>query len=351
VLNAAQLLEMQKGDLDPPLDRAAAVILRQTQHLAHLVDDLLDTARVNSGRIQLHREVSDLVEIAREGAETFRPGLTAAGHEFLVALPEEALPVHADRHRIVQVLDNLLDNAAKFTGPAAGTVSLELERAGHEAVLRVVDTGRGIDPDDLPHLFDLFEQRRMNLDRSMGGMGLGLYLVKQLVELHGGTVAARSAGEGRGAEFSVRLPLSAQHRPRDADEDTARQGPVRRVLVIEDNADAAESMEMLLTALGHEVRTAGDGPEGLAAAEAFQPDVALVDLGLPRMDGFEVARRLRSRFGAGLHIVAVTGYSEQVYRQTAAHAGFDAHLVKPSTVDDVKRVLSEHRHDDQGAQR
>jgi CheY-like chemotaxis protein len=347
VLNAAQLLEMKKDDLDPSAERAVAVIRRQTQHLAHLVDDLLDTARINSDRVHLHREVGDLVEIASEAAEHVRPRLTAAGIEFLVTLPEEALPVEADRHRIAQVLDNLLDNAAKFTGPAGGTVLLELERAEHEAVLRVADTGQGIDPDDLPRLFDLFEQRRMNLDRAAGGLGLGLYLVKQLVELHGGTVVARSEGEGCGSEFIVRLPLAAQHPSRDADVEAAPRGPLRRVLMIEDHADGAESMEMLLTALGHEVRSAGDGPEGLAAAEAFQPDVALVDLGLPGMDGFEVARRLRSRFGVGLHIVALTGYSEQVYRQMTADAGFDAHLVKPSTTDDIKRVLSDHPHDDQ----
>lgn len=339
VLNAAQLLEMKQDSLDPPMQRAANVIRRQTQHLARLVDDLLDTARINSGRIQLQRELIDLADVAHQAAEDFRPRLESAGQDLEVTAPPEPLTVDADRHRIAQVLDNLLDNAVKFGDPAGGCVSVELRRDDDEAVLRVADTGRGIDPNDLPGLFDLFEQRRMNLDRDTGGLGLGLYLVRQLVELHGGRVGAHSEGEGHGSEFVVRLPLASGKPSEHTGGEEASRATARRVLVVEDHRDAAESMEMLLTTLGHEVRTAGDGPEGLAAAEAFRPDVALVDLGLPEMDGFEVARRLRSRFGSTLHIVALTGYSDRVYRDEAAEAGFDAHLVKPATVDDVRRAL------------
>jgi PAS domain S-box-containing protein len=343
IANAVQLIRLQDG-LAPRVAWAGEVIDRQARHLTRMVDDLLDIARFNTGRVQLRREVVDLVRLARQTAEDLRSRFEAAGVELRVSVPDEAVFVDADAARIVQVIDNLLDNAAKYTD-AGGEAFLAVERGDRECVLRVRDSGIGIDRTHLAHVFELFEQVDASLDRSSGGLGLGLNLVKRMVELHGGTVAARSQGPGTGSEFLVRLPLAdtpAALADRDLlmdDAETALSGAGRRVLVIEDNPDTARSMEMLLDALGHDVRVARSGSEGVAMATEREPELVLIDLGLPDIDGYEVARILRQRFDRRLRLVAVTGYGQREHRQRTHDAGFDDHLLKPLSMETLNRAL------------
>jgi two-component system, sensor histidine kinase len=236
--------------------------------------------------------------------------------------------VSADVTRLSQIITNMLDNAVKFT-PAGGAIDVEVGREGQQAVLRVRDTGVGIEPDMLPRIFEPFAQAQQPMDRSVGGLGIGLTLSRRLVELHEGTITATSEGRGRGAAFTVRLPVAIGGTPEPS---PAAPGPAlsRRILLIEDNDDARESLRMLLEALGHRVISAGDGPEGLALAQKHSPDVALIDLGLPGLDGYEVARALRASTGGKLMtLIAVTGYGQADDRQRSKDAGFDAHLVKP----------------------
>jgi two-component system CheB/CheR fusion protein len=305
-----------------------------------MVDDLLDIARFNTGRIQLRREVVALNDLVSQSVENLRPRFQSRGVELTVSLPDGDVYVDADAARIVQVVDNLLDNAAKYTDPG-GSACLELNVEQGQGVLRVRDTGIGIAADHLPRVFDLFEQVDESLDRSGGGLGLGLNLVKRLVELHGGTVLVRSEGRGRGSEFVVRLPAAA--RPLAAAPSAPAgvpSGTPRRVLVIEDNADTARSMELLLGALGHDVQVARNGRRGLAIAEAFNPQLVLVDLGLPDIDGYEVARSLRQRFGDRLRLVALTGYGQAQHRRRTREAGFDEHLLKPLSTEALDRALA-----------
>jgi PAS domain S-box-containing protein len=321
--------------------RAIEVIGRQAKHLTLLVNDLLDIARINTGRIQLRREVVGLAALAQQSAESARARFDARDVTLEVAVPREPLRIVADAARITQVIDNLLDNAAKYTEPG-GHVRLSVDREGASAVLRVRDSGVGIAAAHLARVFELFEQVDASLDRSAGGLGLGLNLVKRLVDMHGGCVAAHSDGPGRGSEFVVRLPLSphvVESRPESPQ--LPRSAADTRVLIIEDNQDAAQSMQMLLEALGYTVRMAPEGRSGLAMAEAFRPHTVLLDLGLPEMDGFEVARALRKRFGSSVRLVAVTGYGQLEYQQRSAEAGFDEHLVKPPSIDALLGALAE----------
>jgi two-component system CheB/CheR fusion protein len=255
-------------------------------------------------------------------------------------LPDEPVLVHADAARVVQVIDNLLDNAAKYTD-AGGQAFLTIEQGDDTCVLRVRDTGIGISPTHLASIFDLFEQVDESLDRSSGGLGLGLNLVKRMAELHGGTVTACSEGRGRGSEFVVRLPLAAApHFDAPANAPAPVLAAGRRVLVIEDNPDTAQSMEMLLAALGHDVRVATSGNAGLAMATERQPELVLVDLGLPDIDGYEIARLLRERFGESVRLVALTGYGQEEHRRRTREAGFDEHLLKPLSMEALDRALA-----------
>ena len=326
--NAVAVLERLPGD--ETMRHVVAIIGRQTGHLARLVDDLLDVARVTSGKIDLQRGPVELHTLVRRCLDA----LAQAGRTERHTIVLEGGPVHVkgDAARLEQVVNNLVDNALKYT-PGAGRVTIVTERAEETAVLRVRDTGQGIRTDLLAHVFDLFVQEPQSLDRSRGGLGLGLALVKRLVELHGGSIAVWSAGPGQGSEFTVRLPALT--------EPLAEAGPIgagprpaaargRRVLVVEDSADARQSLRMLLEMAGHEVETSEDGPSGLAKLHAFRPDVALIDVGLPGMDGYALAREVRERPETrAVRLVAVTGYGQAEDRRRALAAGFDLHVTKP----------------------
>jgi PAS domain S-box-containing protein len=323
-------------------ERARAVLKRQVAHLARLVDDLLDVTRVARGKIHLRRADLDLAGLARHVAEDHRALLQAAGIAFEVRLPGEPVAVHADEARITQIIGNLLQNAAKFTGEG-GRVTLSVGREGGEVAIRVRDTGEGIAPDLLPRLFQPFTQAKQTLARSDGGLGLGLALVKGLAELHGGTVAAASAAPGAGAEFTVRLPL-AEPRPATAAGTRSASGPAaaggrRRVLVVDDNVDAADTLAALVRMLGHDVDVAYDGPTALEKFVAERPAVVLCDVGLPGMSGYEIAREVRARHDGPVRLVAVTGYAQPEDVRRAKEAGFDAHVAKPPDPEQIERLL------------
>ena len=336
--NAVAVLERLSGD--ETMRHVVAIIGRQTGHLGRLVDDLLDVARATSGKIELQRGPVELRALAGRCLDALAQAGRTGRHTVVVEGPP--VYVYGDAARLEQVLNNLLDNALKYT-PGSGRVTVTTERAGETAVLRVRDTGQGIRTDLLARVFDLFVQEPQSLDRSRGGLGLGLALVKRLVELHGGSVAVWSAGPGQGSEFTVRLaaipaPLAAGGGSGGDARPAAARG--RRVLVVEDSADARQSLRLLLEMAGHEVEACEDGPSGLARLRAFQPDVALIDLGLPGMDGYAVAREARGRPETrAIRLVAVTGYGQAEDRRRALAAGFDLHVTKPVDASMLDEVL------------
>jgi two-component system CheB/CheR fusion protein len=316
------------------LGQAMDMAERQVGHMARLLDDLLDVSRISRGRIELRQEPVDLAAVLGRSVEAARPLFEERQHQLTVSLTPGPLRVRGDPTRLDQVVTNLLNNAAKYTDPG-GRIRVSAGREGGAVVLRVRDTGIGIDPEMLPKIFDLFVQAERRLDRSQGGVGIGLTLVRRLVELHGGTVDAQSAGPGRGSEFVVRLPAApegeAGARAGAAGADAASPRALsRRVLVVDDNVDAADSIALLLRLGGHEVRVAHDGPTALLIARAFRPQVVFLDIGMPGMDGYEVARRLRREPGPQpALLVALTGWGHDEDRRRSQEAGFDHHLVKP----------------------
>ncbi len=318
--------------------RARDVIERQTEHLTRLVDDLLDVTRIARGKIELRRARLDLCDLVRRTAEDLRSELEDRRIAFRVSLPDEGLVAEVDATRIAQVIGNLLHNAAKFTS-AGDAVSLALRRAGDCAELEVTDTGAGIAADLLPRVFEPFVQGEGSLARTQGGLGLGLALVKGIAELHGGTVRAESGGDRRGATLTVRLPLAPEGVPDRPVRSARRTGGGRRVLVVDDNRDAADTLAQLVELLGHDVEVAYDGPSALAKVRERAPDVVLCDLGLPGMDGYDVARQIRAGSGGRVRLVAVSGYAqpEDVARATAA--GFDVHVPKPADPERIDEVL------------
>ncbi len=341
ILSATELLVRSPSDPERP----AAVIARQTRKLTRLVDDLLEVSRVESGKIALQRSVTDLRGAVERSLEGMAARAERGGVQLDVALPADPVPVDGDPMRLEQVVGNLVANALKYT-PAAGTVTVELRVQDGRALVRVSDTGIGIAPDLLDEIFEPFTQASTSLDRSEGGLGLGLSLVRGLVALHGGDVRARSEGPGRGSEFLVELPLSARalepvRAPAATRATVERQdGPARRhVLVVEDNADNRETLVMLLESFGHDVVTASDGPSGVRVAIDAHPEVAIVDIGLPGFDGYEVGRRLREALGTSVTLVALTGYGQAEDRDRARAAGFDVHLTKPADVETVAAVI------------
>jgi PAS domain S-box-containing protein len=341
IRNAGQLLRLYaKGH--PRLEWVRAVIERQSRHLTRLVDDLLDVSRIVRGQITLEKSVVELSDVVHHALETSRHLLRERNQELTVSLPSDSLRLEADLTRLAQVLANLLINAAKYT-PEGGHIWIEAERRGQEIVLRVRDTGVGIAPSLLPRVFDLFTQGARTLDRAQGGLGIGLTLVKRIVDMHGGRVEARSAGPGTGSEFIVRLPLLARASAEPPAEQTESpetdQGARARVLVVDDNVDAAESIAMLLSLQGHEVRSVHAPEEALQVAAAFRPHLVLLDIGLPGMDGYEVARRLRSQRIESMRIVAITGYGQPSDRERTREAGFDQHLVKPIDPEALQSLL------------
>jgi PAS domain S-box-containing protein len=323
-------------------EHAASVIERQVDYLTRLVDDLLDVSRITSGKIELRKEPIDLAAAVRAAVEACRPTIDRNRQLFELRHGGAPLPVSADQTRITQIVLNLLSNASKYTQPG-GHIVLTLESVENQAVLRVSDDGMGIPADLLPRMFDLFVQGERALDRAEGGLGLGLTLVRRLVHLHGGTVTASSPGPGRGSEFEVRLPLQsaiASPAPRDRPAPSAATAP-RRVLVVDDNRDSAETMATLVGIWGHTVRTAHDADGALEAAAELRPDIVLLDIGLPRVSGYEVAAQLQALPGLeDTVLIAITGYGQEDDRRRTREAGFTHHLTKPVRPETLKTILS-----------
>jgi len=329
--NALQILKMSGVDA-AIISRARDAMERQLLHLIRLVDDLLDVSRIMRGKVELRRDVVDFVSILGQAIEMSRPTIDAHGHELIVSAPDASVMIDGDAVRVAQVLNNLLVNAAKYT-TEPGRIWLRAERSGGGISIRIKDTGIGISPELLPRLFNLFVQGERNLARSQGGLGIGLTLVKRLVEMHGGNVSARSEGNGKGSEFTVWLPVLAETRDDSGDEPAHRvpdSMPSRRILVVDDNTDAAETAASLLRLWGHEVSVVNDGLAVLQAVRDFRPEVILLDIGLPGMTGYEVARQIRSEpeFDS-LVIAAMTGYGQAEDMRRTREAGFNYHLTKP----------------------
>lgn len=344
IRSAAEILHARSSDI-PEAQWALEVIDRQMTQLTRLIDDLLDIGRIASNKLELRKERVELADVLRAAVETSRPLLDASGHDFEATIPSEPITLDADATRLAQVVSNILNNSAKYT-ERGGRIRLKAERLGNEAVVTVTDSGIGIPSRMISRIFEMFTQADRSIDRSQGGLGVGLTLARRLVELHGGTIQASSEGSGKGSEFTVRLPVvtpvtaeEPRHLPRPNVLDFSSS---LRVLVVDDNADSAAGLGMLLEMTGNEVRTAHDGIEALGAAERFRPHVVLLDIGLPKMDGYAVARTVRRQpWGERTILIAVTGWGEASDRLRSREAGFDHHLVKPVNIAGLMALLVE----------
>ncbi|HUQ75660.1 MAG TPA: PAS domain S-box protein [Burkholderiales bacterium] len=341
ISNALQLMRV----VDPSSGQAMqarAIMERQLTHLVRLVDDLMEVSRITRGKIELRKEPVLLSTVMLSAVETARPAIEAAQHNFRIDMPAETIELEADFVRLAQVISNLLGNAAKYTDHG-GEITLAAECRDGEAVIRVRDNGIGIAPEMLPGIFEMFAQVEGSVKRSQGGLGIGLALARALVELHGGRIEANSAGRGQGAEFTVRLPLARaapQPAPRASQGTRAKGRTRRRVLIVDDNVDAAETLQMVIASMGHEVEAAHDGHAALAAARSRRPDVVLLDISMPGMDGLTVARELRREPDMRkIRVVALTGFGQEADRRRSEEAGFDDHLVKPVSPEQLRRVL------------
>jgi PAS domain S-box-containing protein len=339
--NAVQVLR-RAGPDGETVHAASDMLERQVRQMTRLVDDLLDMSRITQGKIDLRREPIELAPVVEQAVQAVGPLYRSLGHDLTVTTPAQPIHLEADPARLAQVMGNLLNNAAKFTDKG-GHVWLTVERDGAQAAIRVRDTGIGIAPELHPRLFEMFMQGDTSLERSRDGLGIGLTLVKTLVEMHGGTVAAHSDGPGHGSEFVVRLPAleeAPQQPPRPAAGQPAPRTS-RRILIVDDNVDGAESLAMLLQIAVHETHTAHDGLKAVAAAERIRPHAVLLDIGLPSLNGYEVCRRIRQQpWGKDLILVAVTGWGQEVDRHRSREAGFDTHIVKPVDPDVLMRLVA-----------
>src|SRR5688572_3740678 len=340
--NALEALRLKPHDREAAA-WARAVMERQVAQMVRLIDDLLDLSRVSRGRIELRHERSDLASLVNGALEICGAAIKAGSHKLTLDLPAGALPLSVDPTRIVQVICNLISNAAKYT-PPGGRITVSARRQDGALELSVRDTGIGIPHDMLQKVFDMFTQVTQSVERSQGGLGIGLTLVKRLVELHGGTVEARSAGSGRGSEFVVRLPEhpeAAMPTRVAALPEAVTPAAGRRILVADDNRDAADSLAFMLRLAGHEVRIAYDGQQAVDMAEAFRPALALIDIGMPRLNGYETARRLRAKpYGETMLLIALTGWGQADDRNRSLAAGFDHHIVKPVDPSMLERLLA-----------
>jgi len=339
---AAELLK-NASSLAPELRAATAILDRQARQMTHLVDDLLDMSRVTSGRIRLHREPLDVAELLRTLVDTYRQSAEMARRQLMLATPGEPVHVDGDRTRLTQVFSNILHNAVKYT-PPDGRIEVTLRTDRGHAIASIRDNGMGIPVEMLDHIFEPFAQLDRSYERPDGGLGIGLTLARRLVELHQGRIEARSAGRGNGTELLIELPSTTATPPKraSAPEEKADLTVSRRVLIADDNHDAGISLSMLLQSMGHDTRVVHDGIEALEEAELFHPEVVLLDIGMPRLDGYETARRMASRpWAGGTQIVAVTGWGQEADRQRAKAAGFHRHLVKPVDVGALREVMSD----------
>jgi signal transduction histidine kinase/CheY-like chemotaxis protein len=328
---------------DSPLSTSTAILDRQVGHMTRLVDDLLDVGRITQGQINLERKVIALSEVIEQAVELSRPLIDQRGHSLSVSLPSRYIKIDADASRLAQVFGNLLHNAAKYT-PDGGKVSIEAGVEDQSVTVTVRDTGSGIPESMLGSIFDLFTQLPRSLARSDGGLGIGLTLVKRITEMHDGEVTASSEGVGMGSAFAVRLPLAGVQATEPVPAPARTIGKTlagRRIVIIDDNRDANQTLATLLEIAGHEVASALDGPSGLQVVKSFQPDVVVLDIGLPEIDGYEIARRLRADNATrNVHIIALTGYGQQNDVAHAREAGFDAHLLKPARMGDMLKLIS-----------
>jgi len=343
IRNGVQLLRLGDGVADLR-NQTVDMIDRQTMQLVRLVDDLLDVSRITSGKMALQKAAVELSTVIAAAIETCRPAIEGARHALTVDLPQESLLVHADFVRLAQVVSNLLNNAARYTSEG-GRLQLAVRREGRDAVISLADNGIGIAPEVLPRVFEMFMQGGRDPRGAQGGLGIGLALARRLVELHGGTIEAKSDGIDRGAQFTVRLPVLAAQRPEAGRSQPrtngARSRAPRRVLVVDDNVDAAQALGLLLQQMGHDVQVAHDGLAALEAARGSRPEIVLLDISMPGVDGLGVVRRLRQdpRFQE-VPFVAVTGRGSEEDRRASREAGFDEHLVKPVALESLQRVIA-----------
>jgi CheY-like chemotaxis protein len=340
IRNGLQIMRLGKGEPEA-IEQARMMMERQLAQMVHLVDDLLDLSRISRGKIELRKEQVELSTIVQQAVETSRPLIEANGHDLSITMPPGPVYVDVDVTRVAQVLSNLLNNAAKYT-ERGGRVQLAVQRRSGEVVVTVKDNGVGIPANMLPRVFEMFTQVDRNLERSRGGLGIGLSIVKRLVEMHGGSVGVESDGPGTGSEFVVHLPvLLSVARPTGGDEVAARPSSGRRILVVDDNVDAAMSLAIMLKLMGNEAKTAHDGLEALDVAGAFRPDLILLDIGMPQLNGHETARRIRQQsWGKGVVLVALTGWGQEEDRRKSDEAGFDSHMVKPVEPAALEKLLA-----------
>jgi signal transduction histidine kinase len=325
IRNASELLARMLP-AEPHMQSTVAIVKRQIAHLARLVDDLLDVSRITQGRIELQRKPIDIASVIAQAMESVEPIMREKRHKVFVAAEYGPFYVNGDSARLVQCISNILTNSAKYTD-AGGEIRVEVRSEQSQAVIAIADNGVGIAPELLSQIFDLFVQSDRTLDRSQGGLGIGLSVVQRLIEMHGGSVSARSSGPGQGSTFEVRLPIVDAPRKREEAPSIASVSP-RRILIVDDNTDAADSLALLLQMEGHVAQPVYGPNEALERATEFDPEIILLDIGLPGMDGYEVAKRVRAR-GSKAQIVALTGYGQFEDIERAHAAGFDAHLVKP----------------------
>jgi PAS domain S-box-containing protein len=340
--NGLQLLKIAKDDT-ALIERTRHMMDLQLAQMVRLIDDLLDVGRISNDRMELTREKVSLERVIRQAIETSSPLIHAQQHTLTIDLPARPITLDADVVRLTQVFANLLNNAAKYT-PPNGSITVKAEQQNDVVTIRVIDNGIGIPQELLPQVFDMFMQVDKSLERAQGGLGIGLSLVKRLVEMHGGTVAARSKGPGQGSEFIVRLPTAqapaAREQPHVGEPRAAVASSGQRILVVDDNHDSATTLAMLLNLMGHETRTAHNGIEAIEVADEFHPNVALLDIGMPKLNGYETARRMRQKtWGREMFLVALTGWGQEADRLRSSDAGFNLHLVKPVDVADIQRLL------------
>lgn len=339
--NGLEIMHMASDD-PARVEAARRMMDRQLTHLIRLIDDLLDVSRVSQGKIMLRKSRVQLADTLEQAVEACRPIVDEYEHDLIVDLGDAPIYVDADVTRLVQIISNLLSNAAKFT-PHRGRIWLSTYREDRQAVIDVRDNGIGISADMFDSIFEMFAQASPAMERKIGGLGVGLALVKGLVELHGGSVQVRSAGTDQGSQFIVRLPLASsvraeEHRKPQNQDECERSH--RKILVVDDNCDSAKSLVMMFELWGHETRVAYSGPEGLAIAENFHPELIFLDIGMPSLDGYEVARRIRQQaWGREIKLIAITGWGQEEDRRRSEAAGFDLHLVKPVELSAVKKLL------------